>query len=41
MSDHRAHTDWMSREDAYILAGVVVDKPNWMVTAYLSPSIFH
>lgn len=48
MVDHIAHTYRMSREEAYILASVVVDlkisevvdRPNWIVTAYLPLSIF-
>jgi acetamidase/formamidase len=48
MIDHISQTYRMSREEAYILASVVVDlkisevvdKPNWIVTAYLPLSIF-
>ncbi len=49
MIDHLVRTYRLSREDAYVLSSVavdlkiseVVDRPNWIVTAYLPLSIFH
>jgi len=48
MIDHLVRTYGLSREDAYVLCSVavdlkiseVVDKPNWIVSAYLPMSIF-
>lgn len=48
MIDHLVRTYKLSREDAYVLCSVavdlkiseVVDKPNWIVSAYLPLSIF-
>ncbi len=48
MIDHLVRTYRLSREDAYVLCSVtvdlkiseVVDKPNWIVSAYLPMSIF-
>jgi acetamidase/formamidase len=48
MLDHMTRTYRLSREDAYVLASVVVDlkiseivdAPNWIVSAYLPLSIF-
>lgn len=48
MIDHLVRTYGLSREDAYVLCSVavdlkiseVVDKPNWIVSAYLPLSIF-
>ncbi len=48
MIDHLAQTYRLSRQDAYVLCSVavdlkiseVVDKPNWIVSAYLPQTIF-